>query len=197
MSSTVRFLQEENQRLLDRTEEIGEENEHMRVILKSLRGLLGTVAKVGSDMDLNSLLNRIVYEAVRIVDAVEGSLLLLDDEEQQLVFVASRSEMKDRLIGFRIPTSTGIAGWVVKHQEPVIANDVTQDKRFSASVDKRLQFKTHSLLAVPLISRGRPLGVIELVNKFSDQRFDDRDVETVSMLAPIAAAVIDLAAIED
>lgn len=197
MSSTVRFLQEENQRLLDRTEELGEENEHMRVILKSLVGLLGTVAKVGSDMDLNSLLNRIVYEAVRIVDAVEGSLLLLDEEQQQLVFVASRSEMKDQLIGFRIPTSTGIAGWVVTHQEPVIANDVTQDERFSASVDKRLQFKTRSLLAVPLISRGRPLGVIELVNKFSDQRFDDRDVETVSMLAPIAAAVIDLAAIED
>ena len=56
MASTVRFLQEENQRLLDRTEELLEENEHMRVILKSLRGLLGTVAKVGSDMDLNSLL---------------------------------------------------------------------------------------------------------------------------------------------
>ena len=197
MSSTVRFLQEENQRLLDRTQELGEENEHMRVILKSLRGLLGTVAKVGSDMDLNSLLNRIVYEAVRIVDAVEGSLLLLDEEQQQLVFVASRSEMNDQLVGFRIPTSTGIAGWVVTHQEPVIANDVTQDERFSASVDKRLQFKTQSLLAVPLISRGRPLGVIELVNKFSDQRFDDEDVETVSTLAPIAAAVIDLAAIED
>ena len=197
MSSTVRFLQEENQRLLDRTQELGEENEHMRVILKSLCGLLGTVAKVGSDMDLNSLLNRIVYEAVRIVDAVEGSLLLLDEEEQELVFVASRSEMKDQLIGFRIPTSTGIAGWVVTHQEPVIANDVTQDERFSSSVDKRLQFKTQSLLAVPLISRGRPLGVIELVNKFSDQRFDDQDVETVTTLAPIAAAVIDLAAIED
>ena len=197
MSSTVRFLQEENQRLLDRTQELEEENEHMRVILKSLVGLLGTVAKVGSDMDLNSLLNRIVYEAVRIVDAVEGSLLLLDEEQQQLVFVASRSKMKDQLIGFRIPISTGIAGWVVTHQEPVIANDVMQDERFSASVDKRLQFKTQSLLAVPLISRGRPLGVIELVNKFSDQRFDDEDVETVSTLAPIAAAVIDLAAIED
>ena len=83
------------------------------------------------------------------------------------------------------------------YQEPVIANDVTQDERFSASVDKRLQFKTQSLLAVPLVSRGRTLGVIELVNKFSDRRFDDRDVETVSTLAPIAAAVIDLAAIEE
>jgi len=197
MSSTVRFLQEENQRLLDRTQELGEENEHMRVILKSLRGLLGTVAKVGSAIELNSLLNRIVYEAVRIVDAVEGSLLLLDEEQQQLVFVATRSAMKDELVGFRIPTSTGIAGWVATYQEPVIANDVTQDERFSASVDKRLQFKTQSLLAVPLVSRGRTLGVIELVNKFSDRRFDDQDVETVSTLAPIAAAVIDLAAIEE
>jgi GAF domain-containing protein len=119
--------------------------------------------------------------------------LIIDPATDELVFVAARSEMRDRLIGYRIPIDTGIAGWVVQHQEPVIANDVRQDNRFSSSVDQALQFTTRSLLAVPLVCCGQPLGAIELVNKYSDQPFDERDVETVSLLSPIAAMVIDLA----
>ena len=194
-SSTVRFLQEENQRLLVQNEELMEQSAYLRTTLKSLKGLLGSVAKFDLDVDLLRLLNRIVYEAVRIVDAVEGSLLLIDDETQELVFVAVRSEMKDQLEGLRLPVDTGIAGWVTQHREPVISNDVSQDERFSSSVDQKLQFTTQSLMAVPLISRGQMLGVVELINKFSDEPFDDRDVETISLLAPIAAMAIDLASL--
>jgi GAF domain-containing protein len=196
MSSTVRFLQEENQRLREENEELTEENLYLRETIKSLRGLMGTVTKFDAQQDLNRLLNRIVYEAVRIVDAVDGSLLLVDEEKQELVFVAVRSEMREQLLGHRIPVETGIAGWVVRHQEPVVANDVRQDERFSSIVDKKLQFTTQSLLAVPLVSRKKALGVIELVNKFSDRPFDDRDVETLALLAPLAATAIDLAGSE-
>jgi GAF domain-containing protein len=195
-SSTVRFLQEENQRLLERSEELEEENTHLHETIKSLKGLLGVIARYDVKRDLDRLLSRIVYEAVRIVDAVEGSLLLIDEETKELVFVESRSDLRDQLVGHRMPLDTGIAGWVVEHQEPVTANDVTQDARFSSSVDRKLQFTTRSLMAVPLISRGKTLGVIELVNKFSDEPFDDLDVDTLSLFAPIAAAAIDLASME-
>ena len=195
ISTTVRFLQEENQRLLEQNEDLSEQNQHLRETLKSLKGLMRTIARFNAKTDLNRLLNRIVYEAVRIVDAVDGSLLLVDDEKEELVFVAVRSELRDRLLGHRIPIDTGIAGWVVRHREAVIANDVSQDERFSSDVDQKLHFTTESLLAVPLISRRKTLGVIELVNKFSKKPFDDIDVETLSMLAPLAATAIDLASI--
>ena len=83
--TTLRFLQEENQRLMEQNEELSEENLYLRGTLKSLRGLMGTVARFDVEADLNRLLNRIVYEAVRIVDAVDGSLLLVDEEKQELV----------------------------------------------------------------------------------------------------------------
>lgn len=193
ISSTVRFLREENQRLLERNAELEEENEHLSESLKSLKGLLGVVVNYDVEEDLNRLLSRIVYEAVRIVDAVEGSLILIDRETQELVFVEARSETRDQLVGHRMPLGTGIVGWVVEHQEPVIANDVRQDERFSSSVDQKIKFTTRSLIAMPLISRGTILGVIEVINKFSDEPFDDRDVETLSLLSPIAATAIDLA----
>ena len=193
ISSTVRFLREENQRLLERNAELEEENEHLSESLKSLKGLLGVVVNYDVEEDLRRLLSRIVYEAVRIVDAVEGSLILIDRETQELVFVEARSETRDQLVGHRMPLGTGIVGWVVEHQEPVIANDVRQDERFSSSVDQKIKFTTRSLIAMPLISRGTILGVIEVINKFSDEPFDDRDVETLSLLSPIAATAIDLA----
>ena len=190
--STVRFLQEETHRLLERNEELKEENTRLRETLKSLSGLLGTVSKFDPTQDIHRLLNRIVYEAVRIVDAVEGSLLLVDEARQHLVFMAARSEMRDQLLGYRIPLDEGIAGWVVKNQEPAISNDVNQDERFSSAVDKHIEFRTQSLVALPLISRGKVLGVIELVNKFSAQPFDEQDVETLLLLAALAAMAIDL-----
>jgi GAF domain-containing protein len=192
-SSTVRFLQEENQRLLARNEGLEQENAYLRDTYKSLKGLVDTVARLDVAEDLERLLNRIVYEAVRIVDAVEGSLLIIDPATDELVFVAARSEMRDRLIGYRIPIDTGIVGWVIQHQEAVIANDVRQDARFSSSVDQAFQFTTRSLMAVPLICCGQPLGAIELVNKFSDHPFNERDIDTLSLLSPIAALVIALA----
>ncbi len=193
LASTVRFLQEENQRLLERSEQLGRENAYLHDTLKSLKGLVDTVARLDVTEDLERLLNRIVYEAVRIVDAVEGSLLVVDPGTEELVFVAARSEMRDRLIGYRIPIDTGIVGWVIQHQEAVTANDVRQDARFSSAVDQAFQFTTRSLLAVPLICCGQPLGAIELVNKYSDQPFNERDIETVSLLSPIAAMVVALA----
>jgi GAF domain-containing protein len=193
ISATVRFLQEENQRLLQRNAELEQENEGLSESLKSLKGLLGVVVNYDVEEDLHRLLSRIVYEAVRIVDAVEGSLILIDQETRELVFVEARSETRNQLVGHRMPLGTGIVGWVVEHREPVIANDVRQDERFSSSVDQKTKFTTRSLIAMPLISRGTILGAIELINKFSDEPFDDRDVETLSLLSPIAATAIDLA----
>lgn len=192
-STTVRFLQEENLRLLEQNQDLQDENVYLRETLKSLRGLLGTVARIDVRSELDRLLNRIVYEATRIVDAVDGSLILIDRETQELVFVTVRSHLRERLVGYRMPMDEGIVGWAVAHQEPVIANDVTHDERFSAAVDRYLAFVTRSLMAVPLISRGQVLGAIELVNKFSSPHFDERDLETLSLLAAVAAAAIDLA----
>jgi GAF domain-containing protein len=193
IATTVRFLQEENQRLSQLNEELTEENSYLHECLKSIRGLQGTVAKLDTRTGLHRLLNRIIYEAVRMVDGVDGSLLLVDEESQELVFAVTRGVLQEKLRGYRIPLDTGIAGWVVAHREPVIENDVSRSKRFSSLVDRQFQFRTQSLMAVPLISRDKVLGVIEIVNNFSGRPFNERDLEMLLLLSPIAATAIDLA----
>ena len=193
MTTTVRFLQEENQRLQDRTRELEEENEYLRDCLKALRALLCALSRPDADEDIPGLLHRIIYEVLRVVDAEDGSLSLIDHETQELVFVVVHGALQERLQGYRLPLGTGVAGWVAANQEPVIANDIHHEERFSTLVDEAFGFRTQSLAAVPLISRGQMLGVIEVVNKFSGQPFGERDVDVLTMLGAIAATAIDLA----
>jgi GAF domain-containing protein len=193
IATTVRFLQEENQRLSQLNEELMEENSYLRDCLKSIRGLQGTVENLDTHIDLQRLLNRIVYESIRIVDGVDGSLLLVDDATQELVFVVVRGTLQEQLQGYRIPLDTGIAGWVMTHREPVIENDVKQNDRFSSVVDSMFQFRRQSLMCVPLISRDKVWGVIEVINNFSGRPFEERDLEMLLTLAPLAATAIDLA----
>lgn len=195
--ATLRFLQEENQRLRKINDELQEEMSSLKECLKSVRGLQQVIANLDTRVDLQPLLDRIMYEALRVVDAADGSLILIDEETHELVFVLVRGGLQDQLQGHRMPLNTGLAGWVVSNKEPVIANDVSHDDRFSSTVDRQFQFRTQSLVGVPLISRGQALGVIEVVNKFSGQPFDIRDVEMLTTLAPIAATAIDLAGMEE
>jgi GAF domain-containing protein len=193
MTTTVRFLQEENQRLQDRNRELEEENAYLHDSFKSLRALLRALSRPDAGEDVMGLLNRIIYEVRRGVDAEDSSLSLIDYETQELVFVVVHGTLQERLQGYRLPLGTGVAGWVAVNQEPVIANDIHHENRFSDVVDQTFGFRTQSLAAVPLISRGKVLGVIEVVNKFSGQPFDDRDIEVLTVLGSIAAAAIDLA----
>ncbi len=193
-SSTLRFLQEENQRLLAENKDIRDEVTALRECLKSVRGLQQVVANLDMRVELQPLLDRILYEALRVVDAADGSLILIDHETGELVFVLVRGALQGILQGQRMPQDTGIAGWVAQYREPVIANDIAHDERFSAWVDNQFQFRTQSLVCVPLISRGQILGVIEVVNKFSGQPFNEHDLDMLMTLAPIAAVGIDLAA---
>ena len=98
------------------------------------------------------------------------------------------------LPGHRFSRQQGIAGWVAENKQPVSIDNVYSDPRFWPELDERFGFATRSLVAVPLIARGRTLGVIEAINKQSGDSFTEEDVNLLSILATIAATALDYAA---
>jgi diguanylate cyclase (GGDEF)-like protein len=72
-----------------------------------------------------------------------------------------------------------------------LVGDVRDDPDFSSRFDELTEFQTQALIAVPLISRGRPLGVIELVNKKGAPAFDRDDLRAVTAIADYAAIAIE------
>jgi sigma-B regulation protein RsbU (phosphoserine phosphatase) len=180
----ARALQQENQSLK-------EEVSHLRDYVHSLQWLYRAAQYLLSEKDIMPLLDKTLYYAMLVLDAHDGSVLILDEETNELVFVLVQGTVRERLPGYRIPRDDGVAGWVAENAEPLIVNNARLDPRFSTRVDEAFNFETHSLVCAPLIARGKVLGVVEVLNKSGDQPFAETDQDLLSILALIAAMALD------
>jgi len=190
----IRFLQQECTHLQDENQLLISEVHALRRYIKALQELQMTVQHFTPEQDVLALLGETMGCAMTLLDATDGSLMLIDEETNELVFVLVRGSVGETLPGYRFDRRQGIAGWAAEHVEPVIVNNVRTDPRFLPQVDEGVGFETRSLVAVPLAARGRVLGVIEVVNKRSGEDFTDDDASLLSILATLSASALDYAA---
>jgi GAF domain-containing protein len=144
------------------------------------------IAPVGRD----ELLLSITDAARELFGAAACSLALLDDSESELVFhVASGAGAAD-VIGKRTPLAQGIGGWVVMSGQAIAIEDVRQDPRFASDFAAQTGYVPHSILAMPLETERRVLGVIEVLDRRADAGHG-RDMELLSVFARQAALAIE------
>jgi len=187
----IRWLQAENSRLQEDVESLREENEGIRYYVTALEGLHLAAQEIGSEDDLLQLLDGILYHAMSLVKADDGSVLLIDEETDDLVFAVVHGDVRGELRGYRIGVDIGIAGWVAAEREPVIANRPRQDWRFSPQVDESFGFVTRSLICVPMSVGDNLVGVIELLNKYNGEEFSEADVALLLVLGNTAASALE------
>jgi len=97
------------------------------------------------------------------IDVEAGYLLLI--EKDALTFAAAFNFDLDKLQRIKLPQGEGIAGYVAHRGLPVITHQARRHPHFSGIVDRETGFTTRSILAVPMISQGHVIGVIEILNK--------------------------------
>ena len=156
--------------------------------------LLAAVAAgvLGSEDQYRAVLQSIVDVARAIFKAKASSILLLDEETDELVFEAAADEASEALIGKRFPSSTGIAGFVLVSRQPLVIEDVLTDPRFSRETAESTGFVPKGLMAVPLLHEERVLGVLEVLDRPSDTRFTLAEMELLGLFANQAAIALDL-----
>jgi GAF domain-containing protein len=147
---------------------------------------------LGSEDKYRALLQSIVDVARAIFKAKASSILLLDEEADELVFEAAADEASDALIGKRFPSSTGIAGFVLVSRQPLVIEDVLTDPRFSRETAESTGFVPKGLMAVPLLHDERVLGVLEVLDRPQDTRFTLAEMELLGLFANQAAIALDL-----
>ncbi|MFN0117336.1 MAG: ATP-binding protein [Elusimicrobiota bacterium] len=145
---------------------------------------------LSSQLDINIVLKNVLELASQVVHAEASSLLLLDEGTQELYFDVVIGEAGQSVKKIRLKMGEGVAGWAAQERKTVIVNDVSKDPRFSGKADQSTQFRTQSILAVPLIAQGRLVGVIEAINKKSGQKFETSDVEAFELFSSQAAIAI-------
>ena len=153
-----------------------------------LKRLIEIATQLNATYHSDELLQLIMQATTELTDAATSSLLLLDDDTNELVFKVSTADPE--LVGRRMPADQGIAGTSLKTAEPVVVDDAAKDERFYAGVDEKVGTDTKNLIAVPLMLRGDAIGVLEAVNS-RERPFTPDDVEIASALAALAAVAID------
>ena len=141
--------------------------------------------------EFRELLQSIVDVARSIFAARASTVFLFDPATDELVFEAV-SGSGASLVGRRLPSSTGIAGWVLVTGQTLVVEDVLQDPRFAAEVGADTGYSPHGLMAVPLHRGDDVLGVLEVLDRPRRPDFSLGEVELLSMFADQAAIAVDL-----
>jgi len=161
----------------------------LRKTSKRLTILTDIVKTANSILEPRKVIELVMEKVQQLIPSEAWSMLMVDEEKQDLRFeVALGAKGKD-ISSLRLKIGEGVAGWVAQTGRPAIVNDTARDPRFAARFDLKTQFQTRSILCAPLISRGRTIGVVEILNKLGG-RFTRSDLDVLmTLVEPCAIAI--------
>ena len=148
-------------------------------------------------VDLKEVLREILLRANEFVPSDSGSILLDDpllkgDTEHQgkLYFMACFGVGSSGLVGTHLPDEVGIVGATYQTGLPYLSKDISRDDKFYAGIDRKTQYESKSILAMPIKIYDSVIGVIELINRKEKVNFDDRDLSILEIFASYTSTLI-------
>ncbi|HLD99480.1 MAG TPA: GAF domain-containing protein [Bdellovibrionota bacterium] len=147
-----------------------------------------------STLQLESLLQLVLNRAISLVGAEVGSVWLTGERQANQDVVTchvAEGPTRDKVIGLGVKKGQGIIGWSVEHLEPTIVEDCSKDARFAATIDKKIDFVTRSMIVAPLHVKDDAIGAIQIINKRGEgQLFSREDLDLLVLFANSAAMYI-------
>jgi signal transduction histidine kinase len=160
------------------------------LLLERYRRLLEITRDLASTLDLDSLLRHIGQVAADLCSGEAASILLYDESKNVLYFHATTNLDELIMRNLVVPVESSIAGWIVMNRQPIIIGDTQHDPRHFNQVARATNVTTKSLLGVPLITKEKIIGVLEVINKQHGE-FDLDDQDILSALGNQAAVAIE------
>ena len=133
------------------------------------------------------LLQSIVDAAATIFGAAAASVCLVDGAQATLTFMVAYGVGREDIVGRRMPVDQGIAGYVAMTGQPIAVSNVQQDPRFKSDFAKSTGYVPRAILATPLLSGDRVIGVMEVLDKIDAPAFGLEDMQLLGVFARQAA----------
>src|SRR6185503_16950426 len=160
--------------------------------IRNLNAILEVSKAMSSEIQLDNLLQVIVQKTVEIMEADLASLFLYDEGRNELW--SKIAHKLGQLQEIRFSVGVGIAGDVAKTRQTANIADAYTDPRFNPDFDKQTGYRTRSLLCLPMTSsKGKLVGVIQVLNKKNRGVFDERDESLLAALGAHAAVALERA----
>ena len=161
-----------------------ERNRLSAAVIKRNREL-DTIRQVGSALasstfDISKVLKYTMDMIREVMNVEAGSLLFLEEDELEIA-VAFNIKIKS-MKKFRLKIGQGIAGYVAARGKSIMVNDIEKSPHFFPMVDQSSGFTTQSALCVPMVSQGKVIGVVEVLNKVNGE-FDTDDKDLLQSIA--------------
>jgi PAS domain S-box-containing protein len=157
--------------------------------VRELSFLQETSQLLTATLDLDSVLRSLMAQVRDYFQVEAVSVAVLDEKSEELTFRVAVGEGAEAVTGLRLRLGEGIAGWVTQHGEPVLISDVYQDDRFYPGADEKTNFRTRTVLAVPIQIEHQTIGAIEALNPITGT-FDEYAPGLLAKVADRAAAAI-------
>jgi NtrC-family two-component system sensor histidine kinase KinB len=156
---------------------------------QELNTLNDIATTVTSSIDTHEVYRLVVQKLNEYFQVDAGSLLLVDDDTGDLVFVMTLEGGEEKLAGVRVPPGQGVVGHVVATRHWELVHDAQNDPRFYGKVSEDVGYLTRSILCVPMIVKGKVIGAIELLNKINGQFTEEEAERLMRMAAFIGVAI--------
>lgn len=164
-------------------------------------GYLERIVKVSqilnSTLSVEPLLQIIIQAATELINTEACSIMLIDKYTGELRFAEATGGATEALKKISVPLDNSIGGWVVRMDRPLLIRDAQNDPRWHRGVDETTNFETHSILGVPLKVRDKVIGVLEVVNKKTEDGFSQDDIQIATTLSAQASIAIENARLLD
>lgn len=179
-NETERLARELEMRVVERTAQLQREQQNTETLLRIL-------TEVSSSLDLDRALNRTLALLNDAIGAEQGTIMLLNAEDNLLYYRAGYGYLTDMIAaggrGFRLKVGEGLAGWVVQHREPALIRDLLTDPRWVKSSASSREHR--SAIAMPLLVAEDVIGVLMVFHR----RPDYFSPELLNMVKAIAGQV--------
>jgi signal transduction histidine kinase len=195
VSNEVLILSPDSQE--DREDVLGQKISALEQRIGYLERIVKISQILNSTLSLKPLLQIIVQAATELTDTETCSIMLFDKNTQDLRFSEATGGVTNQMRQVSVPLEGSIAGWIVRANRPLLIRDAKNDSRWHQGVDEQMDFETRSILGVPLNVRDKVIGVLEVVNKRSDDGFSQDDVQFAETLGAHAAIAIENARLMD
>lgn len=150
--------------------------------------------RISCEIRLDKLLDIIAQQITKMLDVGRCTIYLKDVEKNELWSKIAQGRGLEHT-EIRVPLNgNGVISICARTGETINLPNAYEDPRFSMDVDMVTDFRTHTLLAVPLKNNaGRVLGVFQVANKSDGNPFDKKDEGILLLLATLASSAIEIA----
>jgi len=189
-ASNLRMLIEREARLRTLARRYRETLHRVREQTEKLDLLIETAKAANSILEPSRVIQIVMDRTQEFLGAELWSLYLVVEEGEETVLEATRGGLGRELTTTRQPSDHGIAAWVIRHRRPLSIEDAGRDPRWADEPERPMPTETRALVCIPLTSRGRVIGAVELANRTAGGPFTERDLETLrTMMEPAAITI--------